>query len=61
MCQSADVHAFSCCANDEEQLPSAVFLQVVAELRGDKTVEYIRSLEVAVGRYRMEVQQVRGL
>jgi hypothetical protein len=35
-------------------------LQVVAELSEDKTVEYIRSLEVAVARYRAEVQQVRN-
>ena len=35
---------------------SRTLAQVVADLQSDKTVEYIRSLEAQVAKYRQEVQ-----
>jgi len=40
----------------EAELRGSITTQVVADLRSDKTVEYIRSLEGQVARYRQELQ-----
>ncbi|GLI64710.1 hypothetical protein VaNZ11_008070 [Volvox africanus] len=40
----------------EAELKAQVTAQVVGDLRSEKTVEYIRELETAVGRYRQELQ-----
>jgi kinesin family protein 7 len=43
----------------ERDMRGLITSQVVSELSSDRTVEYIRSLEVAVARYRTELQQER--
>lgn len=43
----------------EKEMRGLITSQVVSELHSDRTVEYIRSLEVAVARYRTELQQDR--
>ncbi|GIL49485.1 hypothetical protein Vafri_5813 [Volvox africanus] len=43
-------------AQVEAELKAQVTAQVVGDLRSEKTVEYIRELETAVGRYRQELQ-----
>ncbi|GFR47924.1 hypothetical protein Agub_g9726 [Astrephomene gubernaculifera] len=43
-------------AQVESELKAAVTAQVVGDMRSDKTIQYIRELEVAVGRYRSELQ-----
>lgn len=40
----------------EAELKAQVTAQVMGDMKSDKTIEYIRELEVAVGRYRAELQ-----
>ncbi|KAG2484404.1 hypothetical protein HYH03_016818 [Edaphochlamys debaryana] len=43
-------------AQVEAELKAQVTAQVLGDMKSDKTVEYIRELETAVGRYRSELQ-----
>ncbi|PNW76143.1 hypothetical protein CHLRE_12g546100v5 [Chlamydomonas reinhardtii] len=43
-------------AQVEAELKAQVTAQVMGDMKSDKTIEYIRELEVAVGRYRAELQ-----
>lgn len=42
----------------EAEMKGVITSQVVSELKSERTVEYIRSLEAAVARYRVELNQV---